>query len=113
MTRSGHLTLTKDYVTQGVVDFKDCFKKCFKVTNNKKDYVTSESILQKIHEDMTMSSMRLCREIFKLLPAGWRDEEKRGKKRIGKSSVWCYFGIEEINPDEENYSGNSDVELEG
>ena len=45
--------------------------------NVKKDYVTSDNIQRKINEDITMSSIKLSKEVFKLLPAGWSDEEKK------------------------------------
>ena len=105
------LTLTKDYVSGGDVEFKDIFKKYFKVTNVKTDCVTSECVSRKINEDMTMSSIRLSKEIFKLLPSGWSDDEKKKKKKVnGKGSLWCYFGIQEHLKDSDDLSSTDTEE---
>ena len=102
--------LTKEYVTQGVINFKECVKKYFKITNKKEDYVTSESIYRKINEEITMSTTKFGREMIKLLPSGWTDSEKKKAKKINGKAIYCYFGLKEINIDDEFLSSTTDSE---
>lgn len=107
-------TLTKEYVSGGVVDFKDIFKQYYKITNDKNDFVSADTILKKIVEHMTMSAVRLTKEMFKLLPSGWSDVEKKKKKKISpNNSIWCYFGVQELSPDSDVFSSTeNDTETE-
>jgi len=105
------LTLTKEYVTQGVVNFKECVKKHFRITNAKEDYVPGDKIYRKINEEMTMSTTKFGREMMKLLPTGWSLEEKRKNKKIDGRTTLCYFGVEEIRPDDD-FSSTTDTDTD-
>jgi hypothetical protein len=104
-------TLTKEYVTQGNVSFKECVKKHIRITNNKDDFMTSDSIYRKVNEDITMSTTKFGREMIKLLPAGWSEEEKKKQKKINGKSTWCYFGVAPLTEDDD-FSSSTDTDTE-
>ncbi len=99
--------LTKEYVTKGNTSFKDCVKEYVRFTNNKSDFMTSDSIYQHVKGETGMSLTRFGMNMIKLLPAGWADEEKRKYKKINGKSVLCYFGVREVDSDE---SSSTDTE---
>jgi hypothetical protein len=49
--------------------------------------------------------------MIKLLPTGWSEEEKRKYKKINGKTTLCYFGVEEILPDDD-FSSTTDTESE-
>ena len=84
--------------------FERCIKKHFIITNVNTDYVSSDTIYQKINEEMTMSTTKFGREMIKLLPTGWSDDEKKRNKKINKKPIRCYFGVKELLPDDKSSS---------
>ena len=101
--------LTKEYVTQGNVSFKECVRKFVRITNNKGDFMTSESIYRKVNDEMTMSTTKFGKEMIKLLPSGWSDQEKRKQKKINGKPIWCYFGVAPVQGDDD-FSSSTDTE---
>ena len=92
---------TKDDVPLFATLFEKCVKKHFRFTNVNTDYVSSDIIYQKINQEMTMSTTKFGREMIKLLPSNWSDDEKKRNKKINKKTMQCYFGVKEIGPEEE------------
>jgi hypothetical protein len=71
---------------------------------NKDNFMTSDSVYKKMNDDMTMSSTKFGKELIKLLPTGWTDQEKKRLKKINGKTVVCYFGLAEIDSDIDNNS---------
>ena len=87
--------------------FETSIKKHFRFTNVKEDYVPGDKIYRKINEEMTMSATKFGREMMKLLPTEWAEEEKRKNKKIDGRTTLCYFGVEEIQGESEEKEPSS------
>ena len=58
---------------------------------------------------MTMSSTKFGKEMIKLLPTGWSDQEKRKQKKINGKPTWCYFGVAPIQGDDD-FASSTDTD---
>jgi len=90
--------------------FETCIKKHFRITNNKADFMTTESIYRKVNNEMPMSTTKFGKEMIKLLPGIWSDQEKRRLKKINGKPTCCYFGVAPMHSDSVDTDVNIEIE---